>query len=248
MGERIKFWQNLKELERLETLFLFLRNFKPDVIIETDSLLIIKHQLKQVLVGYEVTIFKPKTYQNPSLRYPSLTSFPSRTELWGKVPRPVWVANQRPHLCLWKAKPTWPRRWQWFICDSKKNTEEEGDWMFYMNLLDSGWCFQTCFIVLRFYPSFEQIRLRWILLQWVQAMNKRGISSMNLFGWLVTYQMIGSDLSVFWFVGIRRGVQKRRSAYHKIRLLFSQVNRVAGERPCCESHDARDAPIFPSMT
>lgn len=45
----------------------------------------------------------------------------------------------------------------------KKNTEEEGDWMFYMNLLDSGWCFQTCFIVLRFYPSFEQIRLRWIL-------------------------------------------------------------------------------------
>ena len=88
MGERIKFWQNLKELERLETLFLFLRNFKPDVIIETDSLLIIKHQLKQVLVGYEVTIFKPKTYQNPSLRYPSLTSFPSRTELWGQSSAP----------------------------------------------------------------------------------------------------------------------------------------------------------------
>lgn len=109
-----------KNLKDWKHCFLFLRNFKPDVIIETDSLLIIKHQLKQVLVGYEVTIFKPKTYQNPSLRYPSLTSFPSRTELWGKVPRPVWVANQRPHLCLWKAKPTWPRRWQWFICDSKK--------------------------------------------------------------------------------------------------------------------------------
>ena len=89
-----------KNLKDWKHCFLFLRNFKPDVIIETDSLLIIKHQLKQVLVGYEVTIFKPKTYQNPSLRYPSLTSFPSRTELWGKVPRPVWVANQRPHLCL----------------------------------------------------------------------------------------------------------------------------------------------------
>ena len=115
-----------KNLKDWKHCFLFLRNVKPDVIIETDSLLIIKHQLKQVLVGYEVTIFKPKTYQNPSLRYPSLTSFASRTELWGKVPRPVWVANQRPHLCLWKAKPTWPRRWQWFICDSKKTQKKKG--------------------------------------------------------------------------------------------------------------------------
>lgn len=157
-----------KNLKDWKHCFLFLRNFKPDVIIETDSLWIIKHQLKQVLVGYEVTIFKPKTYQNPSL-----TSFPSRTELWGKVPRPVWVAFtsvlssafEKPnHLSPLAMVHLW----------LQKNTEEEGDWMFYMNLLDSGWCFQTCFIVLRFYPSFEQIRLRWILLQWVQAMTFAG--------------------------------------------------------------------------